>query len=219
MNEIGPSFILLENEKETELPSCFTGDDVRFPKSLPQYFINRLSQPKDIIFDPFAGFGTTLIVAEDLDRTPCGVEFDRQRYEHVISKISNRNLVIHGDSLKLPQYNLPSFDFSFTSPPYMAAEDTENPFTNYTEKGDGYEGYLRDIKQIYSHIQAKMKPNTYAVIEISNVKTHRVTTLAWDVASVVSRVLTFKGEIVVGWNGGYGQGYDHSYCLVFKNEL
>jgi len=52
-----------------------------------------------------------------------------------------------------------------------------------------------------------------------------VTPLAWDIAKEVSKIFHFEGEIVVGWKtkgvskgkGNYGYGYDHSYCLVFRN--
>ncbi len=56
------------------------------------------------------------------------------------------------------------------------------------------------------------------VIEVANLKGPLgVTTLAWDIAAVVGQVLTFEGEIVIAWELGYGYGYDHSYCLIFRN--
>jgi hypothetical protein len=54
------------------------------------------------------------------------------------------------------------------------------------------------------------------VIEAANLKKQgSVTTLAWDIAREVSRMLHFEGEIVIGWDR-YGYGYNHSYCLVFS---
>ena len=69
-----------------------------------------------------------------------------------------------------------------------------------------------------------MKENSHIVIEVSNLKRKRVTTLAWDIAKKISEILVFEGELVVGWksdtpqndNGSYGYGYDHSYCLIYK---
>jgi hypothetical protein len=61
-----------------------------------------------------------------------------------------------------------------------------------------------------------MKPAGQVVIEVSNLKIDgRLTTLAWDLASEVSRVLHFEGEIIACWDE-YGYGYDHSYCLVYS---
>jgi hypothetical protein len=100
----------------------------------------------------------------------------------------------------------------------MAAQDAEDPLTNYSAAGAGYAAYLRQIEQIYADIKQLLKPEARVVLEVSNLKdAHGVTTLAWDVARAVSNVLAFEGEVVIGWDS-YGYGYDHSYCLVFRNR-
>ena len=40
----------------------------RFPLSVPSFFINLLSKPGQLVFDPFAGTGTTGLAAEKLGR-------------------------------------------------------------------------------------------------------------------------------------------------------
>lgn len=40
----------------------------RFPIALPTFFINLLTQPGDVVYDPFGGTGTTAVAAELLDR-------------------------------------------------------------------------------------------------------------------------------------------------------
>jgi len=40
----------------------------RFPAALPAFFIKLLTQPNDLVIDPFAGSNTTGAVAEELDR-------------------------------------------------------------------------------------------------------------------------------------------------------
>jgi DNA modification methylase len=42
------------------LPIEFQNDDVRFSDAFAEYFIKHFSRPSDMVFDPFAGFGTTL---------------------------------------------------------------------------------------------------------------------------------------------------------------
>ena len=46
----------------------------RFPAALPEFYIKLLTEPGDIILDPFAGSNTTGRVAEDLGRRWIGVE-------------------------------------------------------------------------------------------------------------------------------------------------
>jgi hypothetical protein len=45
-----------------------------FKPQLPRFFIERLTKPGDIVYDPFMGRGTTLIEAALLDRIPCGCD-------------------------------------------------------------------------------------------------------------------------------------------------
>jgi len=200
------------------LPPEYQNDDVRMPDSLVEYLLTEFTREGDLVFDPFAGYGTTLFVAEAMKRIGYGVEYIEGKAKYIQSNLSHPEHLIHGDSRKLSSYNLPKFDFCMTSPPYTPREDTENPFTAYTELGNTYENYLQDISHIYKQVAQCMRPSAKVVIEIANLKTkHGVTTLAWDVANAVSRVMTFEGEIVIGWDE-YGYGYDHSYCLVFSNK-
>ena len=213
-----PSFIVLSNKKEKELPKQFRNDDVRYTELLVKHLLATYTRPGHKVLDPFAGFGTTLTVAEKMGRKAWGVEFDSQRALYVRSLLKNPERLIHGDSRKIIAYGLPKFDFSLTSPPYTARGELENPFTSYSSRGSGYKGYLKDIGRIYKGISRVMKPRSRIVIEIANIKGKGVTTLAWDVAAEIEKIFTFEGEIVVGWKNGYGYGYEHSYCcLVFKH--
>jgi hypothetical protein len=45
-----------------------------FKPQLPRFFIERMSQPGDLVYDPFAGRGTTLIEAALLGRVPVGCD-------------------------------------------------------------------------------------------------------------------------------------------------
>lgn len=208
--------IQLKNTNRDELPLEFQDDDVRYSEGLVEYILGEFTQENDIVFDPFAGFGTTLITAEAMGRVPFGVEFDQERVKYIQSKLKQPDRIIHGDSRQLLSYDLPAFNFSMTSPPYMSKSDLEDPFTSYTARGDGYTGYLKDIRKIYEQIAQIMAPEAKVVIEAANIKKgESVTTLAWDIAKEISNVLHFEGEVVVSWDQ-YGSGYDHSYCLVFS---
>jgi len=208
--------IQLENKNRFELPVEFQDDDVRFSESLVEFFLNEFTQEKDIVFDPFAGFGTTLIVAEQMGRDPYGIEYDKKRVRYIKSILNQSDKIIEGDSRKLSEYDLPEIDFSLTSPPYMTAFGKADPFTAYSIVGDGYQGYLKDIQSIYKQLALRLAKDAKVVIEVANIKKEGfVTTLAWDIAKSVSKVLHFDGEIVINWDS-YGAGYDHSYCLIFS---
>ena len=57
----------------------------RFPLALPSFFIHLLSKPGQLVFDPFAGTGTTGLAAEKLGRKWLLTESDRE-YLSVLPK-------------------------------------------------------------------------------------------------------------------------------------
>lgn len=59
-----------------EFPSVRANDDheAKFPLELPTRLIRLLSEPGDVVLDPFSGSGTTLAAAIQWDRVPIGFE-------------------------------------------------------------------------------------------------------------------------------------------------
>ncbi len=208
---------------ELVLPNKYQSEDVRFSDTLVASFISEFTKVGDTVFDPFAGFGTTLFVADKLNRKGIGIEYLPDRAQYIKTIVRNANSIICDSALNQTVYDvLPDIDFSITSPPYMSKNNhPQYPFAGYEINGKNYDDYLDDIKKIYTLIKSKMKPNAYAVIEVSNIVNQEVvTTLAWDIGKTVSEVLTLKKEIIVDWTDGELEqeyGYNHSYCLVFQN--
>ena len=216
------SFLVFPDVPKTPLPPGFDGLDVRFPPQLVETLLAEFTKPGDVVFDPFTGFGTTLIVAERMGRVACGVEWDSARFKYVRNQLADPSFLFCGDSRNIDGFRLPALDFSLTSPPYMAQHDGENPLTNYgvpfAPGENSYACYLRELSSVYAQLRTRLRPGARAVVEVSNLHPgFDPTTLAWDVARAVGQVLPFEREIVCCWEGGYGFGYDHSYCLVFRN--
>lgn len=63
------------------------GHPAPFPKELPKRAIKLFSYVKDVVFDPFAGSGTTLIEAQNNNRIGIGVELDKHYCEIAIQRI------------------------------------------------------------------------------------------------------------------------------------
>ncbi|NJC99017.1 MAG: DNA methylase [Anaerolineales bacterium] len=214
--EVVQTWMQLPRGNKIALPSRFGHEDIRCADSLVEYCVNEFSQAGEVVFDPFAGFGTTLMIAEELGRQGYGIEYSKGKADYVRKLLERPERLIHGDSRKLLEYDLPLIDLCFTSPPYTNRSDTENPFVDYRQKGFDYPSYLQEMGSIFSQVAQKMKPSGRLVIEASNLKKDgEVTTLAWDIAREVSRIFHFDGETVICWEE-YGYGYNHSYCLVFS---
>lgn len=63
-----------------------------FPDALPEWFIKLFTQEGDTILDPFAGSGTTLRVAQDLNRNSAGIEIVPEYVALIESKIKEKSL-------------------------------------------------------------------------------------------------------------------------------
>jgi len=53
-----------------------------FPEGLVERIVHLASEPGDVVFDPFAGIGTTLAIAEALDRKPLGFELNEEYIDY-----------------------------------------------------------------------------------------------------------------------------------------
>jgi len=53
-----------------------------FPQELVERIVHLASDPGDVVFDPFAGIGTTLAIAEALDRKPLGFELNQEYIDY-----------------------------------------------------------------------------------------------------------------------------------------
>lgn len=75
-------YIAAAEDNKTYFQGCenagLTPHPARFPRALPQFFINMLTDPGDMILDPFGGSLTTGYVSEQLERKWICIEIDRE---------------------------------------------------------------------------------------------------------------------------------------------
>lgn len=106
----------------------------KFPETLAREFIEFFTQSGQVVFDPMAGTGSTLIAALHAGRNAYGVELnplyadiarqwiaqEREKFPEISSKLTI--CLITGDARNIEQYietyNIPPIDYVLTSPPY-----------------------------------------------------------------------------------------------------
>lgn len=58
------------------------------PLSLMRWLVATYSNPGDLVLDPFAGSGSTLVACSELDRRAIGVEFDPGYYQTALGRLA-----------------------------------------------------------------------------------------------------------------------------------
>ena len=192
-------------------------DNVSFAEELVEIFLADYTQPGDLVFDPFAGFGTTLIVAERLGRRALGLELMPDRVALVRERLSHPDAILQGDAIKLAEIPLPAVDFVMTSPPYMSESGhPQNPLTAYTSLDGDYARYLRELTSVFAAVAALLKPGGHAVVNVADIRSgKRITHLASDLKRELAGVMNLVEEVRVE-GSATDPTIEADYCLVFQ---
>lgn len=195
---------------------------VHFTESLAATVLDDLTSPGDRVLDPFAGYGTTLVVSQRLGRSSVGVELLPERVAQVRERLHHNGSsasaeVVQGDARCLTGVVEGPFDLCLTSPPYMTRNDhPENPLEGYEVPDGDYATYLEQLGEVFGQVASLLRPGGHLALNVANtVQDGVLTPLAFDLAAVVSRHLTLVQDVVVCWDGTpWGVGAD--FLLVYR---
>ena len=68
-DEVAQTWLRLTRGNKIILPPRFRREDVRCADALVEHFLNEFTTEGQVVFDPFAGYGTTLLIAEEMGHT------------------------------------------------------------------------------------------------------------------------------------------------------
>lgn len=193
-------------------------DDIHFTEALAESVILHTTDPGDVVLDPFAGYGTTLVVAERLGRQAIGIELLAEHLEIARSRTGGRAHLVHGDARRLLTLVDDGVDLVLTSPPYMPSEDhPENPLTGYTTDDGDYPTYLRELGSVFAQVGTLLRPRGYLVVNVADVVAQdgRVTPLVSDIGAVIAEHLTLLGTTTLRWDE-QPAGLADDYLLWFR---
>jgi len=192
-----------------------SADDIHFTEALAASIIGYASRPGELVLDPFAGYGTTMVVAERLGRRGIGIELMQDHFEIARSRIGERARLILGDARNVSRLVDEPVDLVLTSPPYMASRNhPQNPLTGYATDDGDYEVYLDELGSIFGQLADLLRPGGQLVVNVANVVATdgSVTTLASDMARVVDEHLPLMGVTTLDWDE-LPAGLDGDYLL------
>ena len=67
-----------------------------FPEALPEWFIKLFTKEGDMVLDPFAGSGTTLVVAQRMHRNSIGIEIKLDYYQQIKERLQPSEWLLFG---------------------------------------------------------------------------------------------------------------------------
>ena len=194
-----------------------TSDDIHFTEALAASVIGYASKPGELVLDPFAGYGTTVAVAERMGRRAIGIELVPEHLEIARRRTVGSARLIPGDARELSRLVDEPIDLVLTSPPYMPATDhPENPLTGYATDDGDYAIYLRELGAIFGQAARILRPGGQVVVNVGNViaTDGTVTPLASDVAGVIDEHVPLMGVTTLRWDEPPA-GLDGDYLLWF----
>jgi SAM-dependent methyltransferase len=161
--------------------------------------ITELSKPGDIVLDPFAGWGTTLVACAVEGRCGIGLEITPSRAEEARQRLAAYpgQVMLCGDARRPPVPD-DTVDLVLCDLPYFGTNlDLENAEDGQFYAVLDYENYLAALDEAFAAIAAAMRPGAYAVIAVQNRRlAGKHVPLAWDAARVLGRHLTLGDERV-----------------------
>jgi len=137
-----------------------------FPVALPAKCIELFTHKGELVLDPFAGIGTTLMAARDLERNAIGFDLKKEYIGFTEKRLSQQALItntkqiaVYDDAKNIPNYlEENTVSLSVTSPPYAN-------MLNRPRKNKSLRGNLRNNKH-YKKIQQYSKdPNDLGTME------------------------------------------------------
>lgn len=209
-----PLFLTLPYKLERD-PPPFEGNDIKYPEALVRHFLKLYTKPGDKVFDPFAGLGTTLFVAEEMNRIPYGIEADPLKQEWVAGQLENWTHLQCDDSARMNKIGFPKMDFAMMSPPFMPNHHQWNPLYAGDPKYAGYAAYLKRLTKIFAELSLLMKKSAHIVVQVDNLPGRTFTPLVRDMSIALEKSFTPVSEIIVAWKNPTPQ-YSHTQCLIFK---
>jgi DNA modification methylase len=194
----------------------------KFPETLAREFIEFFTKPEQLVFDPMAGSGSTLVAAVRAGRRALGIELAPEFAQMAAERLGVEQAklgchkpqarVIQADARSIATLGLPSIDYCLTSPPYWdmlrrKGFETQRerrlnglPLT-YSDSPDDlgnigdYDGFLDGVCQIYELLYTHLRPGAYLTVVVKNVKkNNRMYPLAWDIGRRLSETYTLKDE-------------------------
>lgn len=167
-----------------------------FPISLSKKVIELFTHQGELILDPFAGSGTSMIAAQDLDRNAIGFDLQQHYVDLCESRISSngnlfgnsQQIVVQDDAKNISKYlKKNSLSLIWTSPPYANLLNRERKNKSRRDRKNEQLGkveqysqdkrdlgtfelkkYTKAMGDIFEKLLPLLRPKSHCVINVSD---------------------------------------------------
>jgi hypothetical protein len=194
-------------------------------------FVRQFSAQGDTVFDPFAGFGTTLLAARLEGRLASGCEVDAGRIDLIRERLARHDLargttLLHGSCDALDDTAVPPFALCLTNVPYFGCRWTGAPVASQLYDSQSYAQHLDGLRNVFHRVRAGLCEGGACIAMVQNIRLgERVLPLAFDLARILGSLFTMEEERVLVYpHDGEEAGSDmrtdrrHEYALVFRKQ-
>ncbi|MFI0353161.1 TRM11 family SAM-dependent methyltransferase [Actinomadura sp. 9N407] len=165
--------------------------------------VTELSQPGDVVLDPFAGWGTTLVACAAEGRRGVGLEISEARVAAARRRLARcpqatPQVMVCADS-RTPPLRDGTADLCLTNLPYFGGgmeADSSTDGQLYTRLD--YAEYLSEVDRVFAALRRVVRPGGYLVVAAENLRlSSGFVPQAWDVARLLGRHFTLGDERIL----------------------
>ncbi|CAD0308001.1 site-specific DNA-methyltransferase [Xanthomonas hortorum pv. cynarae] len=190
-------------------------------------FVRHFSAPGEQVFDPFCGFGSTLLAAAMEGRNAHGMEIDPAR-----AHLARTRLQRHGVHAPVVVGSLvdtapaAAIDLCLTSVPYFGCHWRGEALPGQLYASADYAGYLSGMRAVLHALRKRLRPDGFGVAMVENVAVGgRVIPQAWDLGRILASLFTLREERVLCYqrpgaaltHAGTQSNRSHEYALIFQH--
>jgi len=203
-------------------------------------FVRRFSRPGDTVFDPFCGFGTTLLASALEGRRGCGVEIDPDRIA-----LARERLRRHGIDARIERGTLPQtrpsgpIHLCLTSVPYFGCAWTQEGQEGQLYDSPSFDRYLTALREVFHAVHALLPEDGFCIAMVENasiddavtdgtVANARMVPQAWELARILGSLFEACEERILLYPPRAASSRDsadpartdrsHEYALVFRKR-
>lgn len=227
-------WVVEEDAPEHRLPDdlrardSFGGRDCGWVEQM-RPFVRDFSRPGDTVFDPFCGFGTTLLAAALEGRRGLGMEIDAGRATLARERLARHGIVDPVVAGALPQCAIPQpIALCLTNIPYFGCRwpaDTNVDQSQLYAASD-FGAYLEGLRDIFHAVRAALPEGGYCIAMAENVTLNgRMLPIAWELARVLGSLFETCDERVLCYpprpshvppSDPARTDRSHEYALVYR---